>query len=352
MKLHHFLLPVALTATAGAQTLNIVAHEDDDLLFFSPKLLSEIRSGRSVRTIFITAGDAGNGADYWTSRQEGSKAAYAQMSGDDNSWTESDAGIPGFNIPLFKLNNNPSISLVFLQLPDGNTGGDGFGSGSLQQLWQGTISSLTSWGGSSYSKSDLVNVLRHLADNFKYDHINTQDFVHDYGDGDHSDHHTAAYFVHEAFADCASTASITGYMGYPVESEPANVEGDLLSQKKAVFYNYAGYDRNTCHSDEGCNGRVEALWIQREYIVSELDQSSCKKATAKGTVSTVVTPSASPTQSPKAILKAATSMTASPSAAIQSGNPYVQFTGDSAHGMVLSGVLCVSAAILSAVVLL
>ncbi|GFF37823.1 hypothetical protein IFM61606_07424 [Aspergillus udagawae] len=352
MKLHHFFLPVALTATAGAQTLNVVAHEDDDLLFFSPKLLNDIHSGRRVRTIFITAGDAGNGADYWTSRQEGSKAAYAQMSGNDNTWTQSDAGIPGFNIPLFTLNNNPSISLVFLQLPDGNNGGEGFGSGSLQQLWQGTIPSLTSWGGSSYSKGDLVNVLRHLADKFEYDHINTQDFVHDYGDGDHSDHHTTAYFVREAFADCASSASITGYMGYPVVSQSANIDGELLQQKKAVFYNYAGYDRNTCHSDETCSGRAEALWIQREYVVSELDQSTCRKATGKGQVSAAATPSASPTHSPEVIVKAAASMPASPSAAIQSGNPYVQFTGDSAHGMVISGVLCVSAAILSAVALL
>ncbi|GFF38002.1 hypothetical protein IFM46972_05403 [Aspergillus udagawae] len=352
MKLHHFFLPVALTATAGAQTLNVVAHEDDDLLFFSPKLLNDIQSGRRVRTIFITAGDAGNGADYWTSRQEGSKAAYAQMSGNDNTWTQSDAGIPGFNIPLFTLNNNPSISLVFLQLPDGNNGGEGFGSGSLQQLWQGTIPSLTSWGGSSYSKGDLVNVLRHLADKFEYDHINTQDFVHDYGDGDHSDHHTTAYFVREAFADCASSASITGYMGYPVVSQSANIDGELLQQKKAVFYNYAGYDRNTCHSDETCSGRAEALWIQREYAVSELDQSTCRKATGNGPVSTAATPSASPTHSPEVIVKAAASMPASPSAAIQSGNPYVQFRGDSAHGMVISGVLCVSAAILSAVALL
>ncbi|GAQ12276.1 hypothetical protein ALT_9597 [Aspergillus lentulus] len=323
MKLNHFLLPVALTATAGAQTLNIVAHEDDDLLFLSPQLLNEIQSGRSVRTIFLTAGDAGNGADYWMSRQEGSKAAYAQMSGDDNSWTQSDAGIPGFNIPLFTLNNDPSISLVFLQLPDGNNGGEGFGSGSLQQLWQGTISSLTSWGGSSYSKGDLVHVLRQLADNFNYDHINTQDFVHDYGDGDHSDHHTTAYFVHEAFADCASSASISAYMGYPVVSEPANIDGELLQKKKSVFYNYAGYDRNTCHSDETCSGRDEALWIQREYVVTELGQSSCRKATSKGQVSTAVTPSASSTHSHKEIPMAAASMTVSPSAAIQSGSPHV-----------------------------
>ncbi|RHZ61424.1 uncharacterized protein CDV56_100923 [Aspergillus thermomutatus] len=352
MKLHHFLLPAALTATVGAQTLNIVAHEDDDLLFFSPNLLDKIQSGRSVRTVFLTAGDAGNGADYWTSRQEGSKAAYAQMSGVDNTWIQSDAGIPGFSIPLFTLEHNPIISLVFLQLPDGNNGGEGFGSGSLQQLWEGTIPSLTSWGGSSYSKNALVDVLRQLAANFEPDHINTQDFVHDYGDGDHSDHHTTGYFVHEAFADCASGASITSYMGYPVESLPVNIDEALLEQKKAVFYTYGGHDRNTCHSDETCSGRAEELWVQREYVVTELDQSTCRVAKTTAPVSTPVIPSASPIYSRKVIPTAAASMTASLSPAIQSETPYEQFTGDSARGMVLSGVLCVSAAVLSAVSLL
>ncbi|RLL96552.1 hypothetical protein CFD26_105539 [Aspergillus turcosus] len=371
MRLHHFLLPIALTATAGAQSLNIVAHEDDDLLFFSPTLLHEVQSGLSVRTIFLTAGDAGQGADYWTSRQEGSKAAYAQMSGVANSWTQSDAGIPGFDIPMFTLDQNPGVTLVFLQLPDGNQGGEGFGSGSLQQLWQGDIDSLTSWGGSSYTKDDLVNVLRQLGDDLGYSHINTQDFVNGYGDGDHSDHHTTGYFVNEAFGDCASDASITAYMGYPVTSQPANINAATLGQKKAAFYTYGGYDRNTCHSDQTCSGRQEELWLQREYYVAEVDQSNCRTASAKASTKTstmaatkasskaatkastkAVIPSASPTHSHKVIQMAAASMTASPSAAFQSGTPYVRFTGDSAHGMVVSGVLCVAVAILSAVALL
>jgi LmbE family N-acetylglucosaminyl deacetylase len=371
MRLHHFLLPIALTATAGAQSLNIVAHEDDDLLFFSPIVLHEVQTGLSVRTIFLTAGDAGQGADYWMSRQEGSKAAYAQMSGVANSWTQSDPGIPGFDIPMFTLDQNPGISLVFLQLPDGNQGGEGFGSGSLQQLWQGDRDTLTSKSGSSYTKDDLINVLRQLGDKLGYSHINTQDFVNGYGDGDHSDHHTTGYFVREAFGDCWSDASITAYMGYPVTSQPANINAASLATKKAVFYTYGGYDRNTCHSDQTCSGRQEALWLEREYYVGELDQSNCRTAATKASVastkaavstkaaiptkaavSTKVVPSASPTHSRKVINKAAASMAASPSAAFQSGNPYVRFTGDSTRGMVVSGVLCVFVAILSAGALL
>src|ERR1700749_3509165 len=68
----------ALAAAAAGPTLNIVAHEDDDLLFLSPDLLHAIQGGGKVRTIFVTAGDAGSGTSYWTGRQNGMLAAYAQ----------------------------------------------------------------------------------------------------------------------------------------------------------------------------------------------------------------------------------------------------------------------------------
>src|SRR5215475_11483965 len=58
------LLRLASAAVAepecNGRSMNIVAHEDDDLLFLSPDLIHDIQSGRCVRTIFVTAGDAGD----------------------------------------------------------------------------------------------------------------------------------------------------------------------------------------------------------------------------------------------------------------------------------------------------
>ncbi len=98
------IVSVSFARFASAATgsiLNIVAHEDDDLLFLSPDLLHAIQSGRTVRTIIVTAGDAGDGASYWQSRESGSMAAYAQMSGVANSWTQSDAGVSWASDPAF-----------------------------------------------------------------------------------------------------------------------------------------------------------------------------------------------------------------------------------------------------------
>src|SRR5262245_24302675 len=68
-------------ACPAGRTLTIVAHEDDDLLFTSPDLLAAIQAGRCVRTIFVTAGDAGAASWYWSGREDGARAAYAQMIG-------------------------------------------------------------------------------------------------------------------------------------------------------------------------------------------------------------------------------------------------------------------------------
>ncbi|KAF7595230.1 hypothetical protein BBP40_006976 [Aspergillus hancockii] len=259
--------------TQFAQTLNIVAHQDDDLLFVSPDLLHDIQAGRKVRSIFLTAGDAGDvSSGYWEQRQAGSQAAYAQMADVENVWTQSDAGIAGKNIPLFTLKGNTAISLAFLQLPDGNLGGDGFpstGSTSLEKLWQSDISSIQTINGStSYTSHELLNALVDLMNTFQPDRINTLDYVHDYEGGDHSDHYTTAYYVQKAAERCTTAHTLTGYRGYPVESMAQNVFGDDLEGKQSAFFAYAAHDSLVCHDLASCGTGKEAQWLQRQYTVT------------------------------------------------------------------------------------
>src|SRR5579862_2763584 len=51
----------------GPTILNIVAHQDDDLLFMNPDTQKDINEGHCIRTIYITAGDSGAGSYYWLS---------------------------------------------------------------------------------------------------------------------------------------------------------------------------------------------------------------------------------------------------------------------------------------------
>lgn len=128
-----------LSCSSGS-TLNIVAHEDDDLLFLSPDLLNDIKSDRCVMTVFLTAGDANLGSSYWKSREEGVKAAYAQMAGQSNSWRESSIQVNNRSVASFILRSDSTVTLVFMRLPDGNWDGSGFsnnGNASIKKLWQG-----------------------------------------------------------------------------------------------------------------------------------------------------------------------------------------------------------------------
>ena len=115
--------PVAVAAgnCASGATMNIVAHQDDDILFQSPNLLHEVQAGRCVRTVYVTAGDA-DGAGQATGR-----AARAGWRPRTRRWpvspTAGQLPMPAFlvgPIRLRTLTSAPaSITLAFLRLPDG-----------------------------------------------------------------------------------------------------------------------------------------------------------------------------------------------------------------------------------------
>jgi LmbE family N-acetylglucosaminyl deacetylase len=262
----------ALAAAAAGPTLNIVAHEDDDLLFLSPDLLHAIQGGGKVRTIFVTAGDAGSGTSYWTGRQNGMLAAYAQMAGVSNSWTQADAGIAGHPMPLYTLSAASAVSLIFMHLPDGDVDGGGFSSNndeSLQELWQGSISTIHAIdGSSSYTKATLTSTLTAMMSAFGAASVNTQDFVGTFGDGDHSDHHAAAYFAQAAQQAYGGSSVLAGYLDYGTVDKPANVTGADLTAKSNAFYTYAPYDTDQCDTPSACAGSDYPDWLQRQYLVT------------------------------------------------------------------------------------
>ena len=264
----------ALASACTTKVETFVAHEDDDLLFTSPDLLHSMQSSTStvcVRTVYLTAGDAGSGQSYWGQRELGTQAAYAQMLGAANAWTQSDAGVTGHPIPVFTLNGNPNVSLVYMRLPDGNVDGSGFsstGHKSLQKLWSGSASSISAVNGSSsYTKTSLIATLLTLMQSYQPTQIRTQDYIGTFGDGDHSDHHATAYFARAAHQQYTTPHTFTGYMDYASENQPANVSGSDLTGKSNAFYAYTPFDILVCQSPSDCSNTDYAKWLQRQYIV-------------------------------------------------------------------------------------
>ena len=238
----------AVPAFAGrAAVLNFVAHPDDDLLFLSPDLLHAIQAGGNLRTVYLTAGDAGLHASYWQDRESGVQAAYAEMAGVANSWTQSDAGVAGHPIPVFTLTDQRNVSLAFIRLPDGDVNGSGFASNgyqSLQDVWTGSIATIEAVDRSSgYTLSTLTSTLAYFITSFQAEQVNTLDYRRTYGDGDHSDHHTVGYLTRSAIAHCNSSVAFIGYEGYPVIPLPANVSDADQKAKQSAFFTYVQHDK-------------------------------------------------------------------------------------------------------------
>jgi len=252
-------------------TLNFVAHEDDDLLFQSPTILQAARAGTCVRTVYLSAGDAGDEESYWRDREDGVRAAYATMLEVSDDWTIEDAGVPDHPIPLSSLVEAPHVSLAFLRLPDGAIDGDGFERNdweSLQKLYAQSISEIYAVDGSSwYTLDELVETMLTLMDSFQPDMINTLDFTETYGNGDHSDHLTVAYLTLLAQQAYATPHGFAGHQGYGIADRPSNVDDPDLSAKIEAFLEYAQYDYRTCSTQAACAVRQESLWLSRMYTV-------------------------------------------------------------------------------------
>jgi LmbE family N-acetylglucosaminyl deacetylase len=276
------LLLVACAGTARAaepctsKVMYVVAHADDTLLFQSPDILRDVRSNHCVRTVFVTAGDAGKAASYWEGREAGAEVAYALMAGVSNSWTGSQIEVDGHAMRLEVLDGQPGVSIVYMRLPDGGIAGNGFplyGEQSLRKLWNGgnagtpAISSIEAVDDSaSYGYQDLIDTLAELMDSFEARQVATQNYLQSYPGPDHPDHVYTGYFARKAHQQYADAHRLSGYMDYETSVLPENVSGSLLSAKQQAFYEYGKHDSEACVSQASCTGTSYEKWLLRQYV--------------------------------------------------------------------------------------
>ncbi|BFU45378.1 ricin-type beta-trefoil lectin domain protein [Krasilnikovia sp. MM14-A1004] len=282
-----FLIPAPTAAVAAALpcSVQIVAHEDDDLLFMNPDLQRDIRADKCVRTVYVTAGDAGRDVGYWSARETGEQAAYATMAGRPNEWSPGTTTVEGRELRVSRLAGT-QVELVFLRLPDGfdGRGSDRYGAQSLQKLWEGQIGRITGVDGTAgYTRAELISVLQGLLAQAGPDVVRLQDFRGDSGpvgvdggDRDHHDHHAAAYFAYAAQRLLTTPHRTAAYRAYSISELPANVTGADLELKKATFYAYAAFDELLgCRDDASCDAdptagggpSVYRPWLSRQYEV-------------------------------------------------------------------------------------
>lgn len=259
--------------------MNIVAHQDDDLLFMNPAILQAMHQQRCQRTVYLTAGDAGYGRFYWLGRERGSEAAYDYMDGPGGDIWVSRVVKLSDNAYATVANprGNSKLSLIFLHLPDGNIGGSGFkdsGYVSLRKLDDGRIKTMRSVDGqSSYTAGRLVVALKQLMEIYEPALVRTQANYIGKKYPDHSDHMAVGSFAKRAFSlyeaghvNDPLKPSLRFYIGYPVRELPPNLSQQDLRQKEAAFFAYGAFDPGVCASLKQCGrGTAYSAYLTRMY---------------------------------------------------------------------------------------
>jgi hypothetical protein len=263
------LLTALLTAPAApAGHMQVVAHEDDDLLFMSPSLDVAIDGGTDpVVTVYLTAGDAGRDRAYWRNREAGILAAYAFMAGAPNLWEVDTVSAAGARFERFQLTAAPRLHLLFLHLPDAcnHTCPNGPAPDNMSRLWHGTSEALATVDGeAAYTRETLIAALAALMQTYAPAHLNLLDCTGSNGH-DHADHHDSALFGLAA-AQRAGVRDIVLHRGYNITAMPANLDAATVRRKGAVFARYMPYDAVLCPQGLPCSPDAEySGWLERFY---------------------------------------------------------------------------------------
>ncbi|AXE38693.1 PIG-L family deacetylase [Acidipropionibacterium virtanenii] len=247
--------------------LSIVAHQDDEILFMNPDIQKDLDAGACATTVYLTAGDSGDGDQYWRNREIGPEMAYSTMTGMDAGpgWTDGERTFAGHRVHVSTSPGSGRITLYSLRLPDGALDGTGTrttGNQSVIKLLDNRIRSITPLDGSrSYDRAGLIATVRAIAESSGATTVRILDPRS--GQGDHADHMASARVALEALGGVR--APVLAYRGYGITSAPANVTGKALARKTAALLSYAAYDPELCGPAATCPSGDTARWVQRQY---------------------------------------------------------------------------------------
>ncbi|WP_432830057.1 PIG-L family deacetylase [Dactylosporangium sp. CA-092794] len=255
--------------------LQIVAHEDDDLIFMNPDLDNTIAAGIPVATVFMTAGQITGDGDTpearARNRQKGALNAYASMAGladgDDNSQNEWDGAawsVGGKVVERYTLRARNTIQVAFMDLRDGELG-DLYG-GTPQNTIVPSGQTIVS-APQQYGHADAVAVLAAIMSALHPTVVRAQDAEPDRRAGyapDHADHVAAASFAREATASYTDPLYEVSYRDYNIASVPQNLDTSEGTRKRAIIQKYAIYD-TTLKNDLANTGSDQYAWTLRMY---------------------------------------------------------------------------------------
>ncbi|MFF8383688.1 PIG-L family deacetylase [Streptomyces kanasensis] len=278
--------------TDGGAVMQIVSHPDDDLFFMNPDTARTIAAGRSLTSVYLTAGESdgrnarsqdpqppADKAAYAEARQNGIRAAYAEMATGNRTspWDRTAVTTAGgARAELDTLRARPGVSLVWVQLREaGSVAGDR--PDSLRGLWDGRVPELGSQlaagspvrDGFAYTKDEVVATVAGLLERFRPTFVRTLDPTPGVRDGDgalsdHQDHMYGARFAQAALERYARTpghpaTGVQTYLGYATGGLPHSLDPATAREKLRSLETYAWLDlEDHCGDPAGCGDRKVA----------------------------------------------------------------------------------------------
>jgi LmbE family N-acetylglucosaminyl deacetylase len=225
-------------------TLSLVAHPDDDLLFMSPDIPSDIQAGFQTWVVYLTAGNLVNGTagyPYADERIKGARAAYARAAKVANDWDTVHINLPGgraLSSNILKAAPHVHLVYTFINAANGSDNGD------LWRMWHNPVfQAYPIEGRPSYTKASFIAMLKALITYINPDFLRVGDvWAPDLND--HIDHGTAATFAATANLDANGklVRRMDSYFGYAIQNMPANNLGPWMAEKQDIWNAYKALD--------------------------------------------------------------------------------------------------------------
>jgi LmbE family N-acetylglucosaminyl deacetylase len=226
-------------------TVSFVAHQDDDLLFMNPDVVSDVQAGQPTWITYLTAGNLTPGPAgmlYANRRIQGARAAWARGARiTDPSWTFQLLTVGGRTLATNRLAGT-SLTLVFTFINAAN-GGTGDPVGDLGRMWADpTFVARPIDGRPTYTQKQFTAMLRALIASVDPDFIRVPDPDGE-AMGGHVDHANASRFAMEANSTGGVvTRRADTYFDYIDAQMPENFFGYWRDEKLAMWNAYKPFD--------------------------------------------------------------------------------------------------------------
>lgn len=252
---------------AHTHDLDVVAHQDDDLLFMQPDVIEAVRRGTGVTNLYITAGNGQKGTDAANPRYAGLKAAYGDAA-NDHAWDCGWITVREHPIQHCRLEAE-NVSLLFVAYPDGGKYGELHHS--LLRLWEGSIENATTVADRTtvYSRSELIETVAAIMRTVAPATVRTLDLAASHG-YDHSDHMIVGALTGLALARTNLDPELLTYRGYNIASEPVNKLPAVIASVHDVLAHYEACATNCGAACGSPCTKIDAshdTWLARRYAV-------------------------------------------------------------------------------------